>query len=249
MMKPVRSFLLLSIGLLSLLSSCKKSDSTVPYGKMTISISNEVDGQPVAIGPMSYTNAAGNQYSVDLLKYYVSNMKLVKADGSEVSFGNYNLIDASNPASQTFTLDSVQNGDYTAVRFLLGVDGDHNHTGVQEGALDPINGMIWTWKTGYIFFKHEGSFKDSSGATKQVLFHYGTDVALVSITVPINKLTVAGDARKLYLRFNLNKLYDSPRRIDFNVDNNHMSTGPGEVFWISAMAENFANTFQYVKAE
>jgi hypothetical protein len=249
MMKPVRSFLLLAIALVSMLSSCKKSDSTAPYGKLKISIANEVDGKPVVLGPMSYTSPAGNQYSIDLLKYYISNVRLVRPDGSEKAFSNYNLIDASDSTSQSITLDSVQNGDYTAMKFMLGVDQEHNHTIGQSGALDPINGMVWTWSTGYIFFKHEGSFKDSTGATKQLLFHYGTDFALVNMTVPISQLTVAGNERKLYLKFNLNKLYDNPRRVDFNHDNNHMSTSADDAFWISALSENFRNTFQYVKAE
>src|SRR4051812_3638213 len=99
---------------LSLLSSCTKKDpepSVPQYSKLQVSFANEVDGQALGLGPMSYTNAAGNKYSVDLLKYYVTNFTLIKADGTEKNYKNYNLIDASNAASQTFTLDSVLNGE------------------------------------------------------------------------------------------------------------------------------------------
>ena len=250
-MKKFAALLLFALPSLLLLHSCNKKDpdTVAPYAKLSVSFSNEVDGTPVSIGPMSYTNAAGNKYSVSLLKYYISNFTLVKADGSAQAFSNHNLIDAALPASQTFSFDSVANGDYTAVRFNMGVDFEHNHTGAQEGDLDPAKGMIWAWKTGYIFFKHEGDFIDSTGATKSVMFHYGTDFALVTVTVPISKLSISGADRKLFLKFNLNALYANPNRINFNADNNHMSTDAADGPWLTSMGQNFKNAFQFSKAE
>jgi hypothetical protein len=245
-----------AVGLLAsmLFTSCKKEDDkgdpiADPYGKLTVSIANEIDGQPLVFGPMSYTNASGNKYSVDLLKYYVSNFTLVKADGSETNFKNYQLIDASVPSTLSFTLDSVLNGEYTSVKFFLGVDSVRNHTGVQEGALDPVHGMIWTWNTGYIFFKHEGFYQDSTGATRTIVFHLGTDDALTSITVPITKLAIAGNSRKLFLDFNLNSAYTSAvGNMDFNFENFRMS-GRDDFFWIRDMKSNLADAFSYNKAE
>ncbi len=250
-MKSLRlsAALLLSFGLLA---ACNKSDgdATGPSSaKLNVSFSNEAGGQPVALGPLSYTNASGNKYGVDLLKYYVTNFTLVKGDGSERNFKTYNLIDASRPESLSFTLDSVANGDYTAVRFCLGVDSARNHTGAQDGALDPVNGMIWTWSTGYIFFKHEGNYVDASGATRPLVFHYGNDPSLVKVTVPLTKLTVSGKDRRLFLRFNLDSLYAAPNKIDFNSDNNRMSSQRDDFFWLAAMSANFGHAFQYVKAD
>jgi len=233
-----------------LFASCNKDDSPAPYGKVTVSFANEVAGQPLVLGPMSYTNAAGNTYSVDMLKYYVSNFRLVKADGTEQPFTNYELIDASKPETLSFSLDSVINGEFTSLKFMLGIDSSRNHTGAQDGDLDPVHGMIWTWSTGYIFFKHEGSFRDSTGATRQLAFHLGTDNALTSITVPIPKLSVAGDKRKLYLNFDLNRAYNSSAgNMDFNFDNNRMSSGRDDIFWVYAMTANLGAAFHCNKAE
>ena len=138
-MKMIR-FLGVAMLVTAFLFSCKKDDFVVaPFAKLKISFSNEIDGQPIVLGPLNYTNKAGNQYSVDLLKYYVTNFTLVKADGSETNFKNYALIDASDSSKFYFALDSVMNGDYTSIKFLLGVDSAHNHTLVQGGALDPSN--------------------------------------------------------------------------------------------------------------
>ncbi len=230
------------------LSSCKKSSDTPPYAKMQVIFSNEAAGLPVAMDSLKYVNAAGNRYSVGLLKYYITNFTLLRTDSVEKNFRNYDLIDEADPASKTINLDTVKNGDYYAVRFFLGVDYDRNHTGSQDGDLDPSKGMIWTWNTGYIFFKHEGNFVDSIGATRPLAFHYGNDRSLVSVTLPIPKMSVQGVDKKLYIRLNLDSLYGSAARIDFNADNNRMS-GATDLFWLSAMSANFSRAFQYVKAE
>ena len=224
-------------------TACKKEDSGLPYGKMQVTFSNEASGQPIVLGPLNYTNASGNQYSVDLLKYYVTNFTLVKADGTERNFKNYQLVDADNPASLSFTLDSVANAEYTTLKFYLGVDSSRNHTGVQDGALDPVNGMIWIWNTGYIFFKHEGNFKTDTGTTKALVFHYGADFALVPVSIPLSKMKVAGDTKKVTVAFDLNKAYAAPNPINFNYDNNRMSTSRDDVFWLSAMSGNFSGAF------
>ena len=41
-----------------------------------------------------YTNAAGNVYQVDLLKYYLSHFTLIKSDGTEYNLNNHELINA-----------------------------------------------------------------------------------------------------------------------------------------------------------
>lgn len=235
-----------------LFQSCKKdsnSNNTAAYGSMDFRIANTVDGQPITMSAMNYTNAAGNKYRVDLLKYYMTNITLVKADGTEKNYKNYNLIDESDASSKSFTLDSIDNGEYTAVKFYLGVDPDRNHTGVQDGALDPIHGMIWSWSTGYIFFKHEGMFKDGNGNDKSLLYHYGTDKALAIISMPVTKFEIKGNKRTVYVNFNLNKLYANPTTVDFNVDDMHQSTSANDITWINTLRGNFPNAFSVSKVE
>ncbi len=251
-LKSVYRYLTLFASLFLLNSACKKKDksTTTPpvvvpstYGKVSVKVTNEVDGQPITFGTLTYTNASGNNYSITLLKYYITNFTLIKEDSSLTNFGNYSLIDASDSSTCGFTLDSVANGKYKAVRFYLGVDTGHNHSGLQEGALDPINGMIWTWKTGYIFFKHEGNFIDSS-KNKILVYHYGTDPALATIDIPVSMFEVAGNTRTINLKFNLNSLYASPVPVNFSFNNNvRQSTGIDDISWISTLRRNFASAF------
>jgi len=231
--------------------ACKKKNTTTTTpttGTVNIKIENQIDGQNILFNSMNYTNAAGNKYSVSLLKYYISNFVLTKSDGSTFVANNYSLIDASNSSKQGFTISNVPNGNYTSAKFYIGVDKSRNHTGVQDGDLDPMYGMLWTWNTGYMFFKHEGSYKDTLGNTQALIYHYGTDPAYVMIQTPIS-VDVEGNSTTVYLKFNLNNLYKSPYPINFNQYNNQQSTTAADSIWIVQLKANFANTFSFDRAE
>ncbi len=230
--------------------SCKKKETaTMPTtGSITIKIENQVDGQNVAFNNLIYTDAAGNKYSISTLKYYLSNFVFTKTDDSIYSANNYNLIDASYVSKISFTLKNIPNGNYNNLKLGVGVDQSHNHSGVQSDDLDPMYGMIWSWNTGYIFFKHEGSYIDTAGKTQPLIFHYGTDAALATAQMPIS-VDVEGNAKTVYLKFNLNNLYKSPYQIDFNQYNDQQSTTQADSIWIVKFKANFANSFSFDKAE
>jgi hypothetical protein len=238
-------FALCLIGCVLLASCSKKDDPVTPFGSVHFSVSNEVSGQPVAMGPVNYTNAAGNQYSVDLLKYLLSNFTLVKEDGSEQHFSNYVLIDASDPDYLHFDLDSVLNGNYKSIRFYVGVDSAHNHTGLQEGALDPVHGMIWTWNTGYIFFKNEGYFMDSTNTRQHFVQHLGMDMSLSTVTIPLSDFKISGDKKNCTLHFDLNRVYGTSTsgRVDFNDNPVRMSDPRDDAFWMITLRNNFGQAF------
>lgn len=227
--------------------ACKKKTTdgnTDSKGNLTIQFNNLVDGKPLVADELNYTNAAGNKYSVSLLKYYVSNVVLIKDDNTEIPLGNYDLIDGFNPTNfSTVVANGISYGNYTGMRFYLGIDKSRNHTGAQDGDLDPMYNMIWTWSTGYLFMKHEGKFINSNNDTVNVQYHLGTDDALATITVPIT-LDMNSANKKLNILFDLNKMYVAPV-IDFNTDNIIHSTDTADATWIQNMKANAANAFSY----
>ena len=245
-MKTIFSISIVSI--LLVFGNCTRPDKKVPYpasevANVSIKFINQIAGNPIVQSTTYYTNAAGNEFNVDLLKYYVTNVVLVNKNGTEVSLKNYDLIDAFNSAFSTVEATNIPNGEYTSMRFKLGVDKDRNHSGAQDGDLDPMYNMIWSWATGYIFFKHEGYFKDSNGVTVGLALHLGTDSALADVTVPID-LKVEGYARNMDIIFDLNKMYNSPK-IDFDTDNNRMSTRAEDAPWIVNMVQNTNDAFLF----
>ncbi|PWS28975.1 hypothetical protein DHW03_03840 [Pedobacter yonginense] len=159
------------------LTSCKKNDDTVtPDTKSTFTMEfeNQVNGAPLVLNTTSYKNAKGEDFKINIFKYYVSNIKLSKADGTVYLIPeSYFLIDAAKSDSQEITLKDIPTGDYTRVEYTIGVDYARNFAGAQTGALDPTNGMFWTWNSGYIFVKFEGTSPQSTAANNALTFHIG----------------------------------------------------------------------------
>ena len=105
-----------------------------------------------------YVNAGGDHFTVTLFNYYISNIRLKKADGSEyVEPESYHLI-RHGEGKTTFTVSNLPEGNYTSMEFLIGVDAPRNTSGAQTGDLDVSNNMFWDWNQGYVFFKLEGNY-------------------------------------------------------------------------------------------
>ncbi len=162
--------------------SCKDDDEdttptpTAPTsGDVVIDITNVAGTQNVDVtGGTNYTNSFGEVFSVTKLKYYISNVQLL--NNGVVTYTmpeSYFLVDELLPATKLLTLPDVPAGNYTSVRFLIGVDSAKTVSGVQTGALDQANGMFWTWNTGYIAFKLEGFSSSSPLTDTSITYHIG----------------------------------------------------------------------------
>lgn len=236
------------VSLLILISGCKKKATTISNGDLTIAFNTVCDGKTVKAGVFDYINAAGNKYSISLLKYYVTNAILVNDAGEEVKLNNYDLIDAFDPETfSTIEAKEIPCANYTKLKFLLGVDKDRNHNGAQDGDLDPIYNMIWTWNTGYLFLKHEGLYINNTNDTIDIQYHLGTDRGLASIEIPIT-LNMDNSTKKLNIQFDLNKMYNNPV-IDFNTDNIIHSTLASDMPWIDQMTSNTNDVFSFLSQE
>jgi hypothetical protein len=239
----MKQFTLLLMALCTIaISSCRKDVDTKCKSYTRVNVFNVIGENEFHLDS-AYTNGAGEAYNAYMLKYYISHMKLVNENGERVELYGHELIDQSVPTSLQLDQVEIPDGHYTSIEFNLGVDSLNNHSGDQAGDLDPMYGMIWTWNTGYIFFKHEGYFTSSTSGTEQpLIYHYGTDRALVPISLPI-ELHADRSASVINLQFDLNKLYSNPNTIAFTGNNNHQSISTSDIPWINALRANFPNAF------
>ena len=230
-----------------LIFSCKKKDKEISEpqditGGIQVNVSHQVSGQNLQFGAVTFTNPAGNLYSIDLLKYFISNLTLVNQDGTTFNIGKYDLINPQQPSSCLVESSDIPNGTYTSMRFSIGIDSLRNHDITNYADMDPSSGMVWTWSTGYIFFKHEGQYIDSLGQTQSLSFHLGTDLAYTVVQINFSSpLVIDKNTRVINLNFDLNKAYDSPELINFNEHNNQSSVG--EEKWVKKMKANLQNAF------
>jgi hypothetical protein len=222
---------------------------TVATTNLSITFNNTVNGKTISSSDTNYRNAAGNLYTISLLKYYVSNLVLVDENNKEWFAKNYNLINIDELAQNTFLLKGIPTAKYTKMKFILGVDSLRNTTGVQDGFLDPSYGMLWDWNTGYIFFKHEGNYKNKVNEIKPLRFHLGKDLGRGYVEVNLPLVNINGSLSKLFIDFDLNKVYAAQNIIDFNIDNDRQSTAAADTSWMSNMRRNLEKSFTFSKAE
>lgn len=110
--------------------------------------------------------------SISKLKFYVSDVCLKKSGKivyktPEKSY----LIDFENRLNIGFDKNITE--DFDEIQFSIGIDSLTNVSGAMGGNLDPVNGMYWSWQSGYINFKVEGNSEKSSSVHKDFQFHVG----------------------------------------------------------------------------
>jgi hypothetical protein len=124
-----------------------------------IQFKNWVGNKEMKLFDETYTNQFGEPLVITQFRYYISHISYTDA-GNEIVLPEYYLINQEDSLSKIIQLPAA---GIKAISFLIGVDSIKSVSGVQTGSLDPMNGMFWTWNSGYIFAKLEGQ-SDSSNA-------------------------------------------------------------------------------------
>lgn len=235
-------------------SSCKKDVEIKPAcktqidttGFLEIHMANSVGNLPLMLSSTNYVSAANDTFSVDILKYYVSNIQLISTNGDTYTeLESYYLIDQSDPNSLHLMIKKVPAGMYNSITFLLGVDHPRNIAGAQTGALDPMNDMFWGWNTGYIMAKMEGHSPQSSELNHKLAYHIGGHIGkynalrTVNLAFPNSANCTHSHTPILNLNADLGAWFVSPNFSDFNTSS--VVTGITEES--NGIADNYANMF------
>ncbi len=206
------------------LAGCKKDETTPTSqtGELDVEFEHTVGTAPLVLNSRTYTTPAGDQFTVSIFKYYVSNLRLTRTDGTEYAVPeSYYLVNSAASATQHLALKNVPVGDYKALTFTIGVDSARNVSGAQTGALDPSNAMFWSWNSGYIFAKLEGTSPQSQAASNALMFHIG------GFKSPNNTIRTVSPAfptgSQLLVRA------DHSPEIHYNVDVLRMFSGPNTI--------------------
>jgi hypothetical protein len=185
----MKSFIGVAMVALSLSACTKESNGDYDVNKKTevvLEFDNIAGDQQLILNNGSYANVSGEQFTVSLLQYFISNTRLQKTDGTEFIVpqdDSYFLIQEHNPNTRLCSIQ-IPEGEYTTIAFTLGVDSVRSAQPISErtGVLDPANypdghdGMYWSWNSGYIFLKMEGESPAAPadpGGAKKYRFHIG----------------------------------------------------------------------------
>lgn len=178
------------------------------------------------------SDESNDTLQISTFKMYISNIEL--KNGNKLVYkekNSFHLIDFSDPNS-TFIQLTNKNLSFTSIRFQIGVDSSTTVSGVMGGDLDPTKGMYWTWQTGYIHFKLEGKYNNST--VNNFIYHIG------GFQFPTNSLRVVEiqvkDKKNIAIDFQgVNFLEASKNLSIFNV----MSPGKNALDLIDIAAKCF----------
>ena len=232
---------------LLLLSCCCFStlrlEAQAGSGILALHFKNEANGKAVSLGDTIYKNAFGEQYQITKLKYYISNIGF-----SSTGHGTQNIFLADAGLADSIKL-VVPTGSYQKIFFTIGVDSALNNSGAQDGVLDPLRGMFWTWNSGYVYFKLEG-FSAASGADLQRIEHHiggyaGANNASrqIELALPETLYVREGDQRSICIRLNLDAYWKGKNEI--KIASNALIMAPGALAIKSA--ENFPGLFSVIE--
>jgi hypothetical protein len=222
-------------------ASCSDDDSTVNNasgtGKIGIEFDNSYGDNNLILNTQDNTTSANEVLKVSTIKYIVSNIVLTKEDGSTYTYPkseSYFIVDEANAATQILNLTNVPAGNYTKVKFGIGVDKEQFDMGASgQGnflATAQANDMLWSWSAGYKFLAFEGTFTSSSVSTATPFMVHtgqtGTDYNYTEVTLnmPTKALVRPTITPIVHIIADASKIIDGANKIKLS-DNNANGMG------------------------
>ena len=235
----MKSFKLMAIPALAFamtLTACRNNDDAPEKNNVTLHFDNVVGNQALELGK-TYTSNNQN-ITFNEVKYVISNISLVKADGKEVPYNIDNLdkgatvVNLADDKTFDYILTDIPAGNYKEIKLGLGVKKELNTLLDQEKfpKFFKLTGknetkMHWEWGTGYRFIKIEGKYDNNTedfsihtGSTRKNNietdpFVPGVDAFReVTLSLPSNAV-VGTKAPKITIKADFDKLLNGTNKI------------------------------------
>jgi hypothetical protein len=184
-------FLFLALSSVFVITACDDDDAgSALTGEVNVNFLAEFDGNDLAVQSGTYDYPDGSQLKIQLFQYYVSDLALIPADGGEavpladILLVRYNSALDDNLDSYSFA--DVPAGEYTGLRYGLGVSPDLNNMDPSEFAADFVLNEVEFWNANvrYVFAKVEANVDLNANGTfdTPVSYHLGRNDIYTTIT-------------------------------------------------------------------
>jgi len=211
-----------------------------------------VNGEPLTF-KKKYSNSFKESFSVERFKFYFGKARLIAETtkrGVPLEGDEYSLIDFKDSTLCTLRFHT-RPGKYNQLDFLLGVDSIRNTTGAQTGALDPSKGMFWTWNSGYVMAKLEGTSPLSKQPAHVIEYHIGgfrapyNTAREIKMKFPDKQETEITGQRncEVFINVELNSWFDGPNPI--HIAEISTCTTPGEL--AKKISDNYKRMFSITR--
>lgn len=190
--------------------SCEYADQTASF-KLTFKpiVSN---GQPMLINSV-YTDSTGYLMKIELLKFYISQIKLTDTDNNELLVKDVGLIDAQN-GIYSVEFD-VKEGNYNKIKFGIGLDSALNASDPtsfpSSHPLSVYQNTFWSWSTQFRFIMFEGRSDTIIDATQNLnhsfIYHTGTNPLYTTFEKNISINISVDNPHEEIIVLNINQLF------------------------------------------
>ncbi|MDA0316779.1 MAG: hypothetical protein O2906_06370 [Bacteroidetes bacterium] len=121
---------------------------------------------------INFTNAFGNELSIERLRYLISKIKLTKNTGEVITIDEYNLVDLEDANSLNFsTNQTVAVGSYSDISFVFGFTNEDN----TDVTYADLNSATWNVPVmlggGYHYMQMDGKYINSSNVESGYNYH------------------------------------------------------------------------------
>jgi hypothetical protein len=180
-MMKVKNRIKYLILLLLILGACTAKDpDTEPVpetGSISISFNHYCDAAPIDFDIRKYENEAGNEYMVNEIQYFISDVSLHSKDGSTYvisAWKDIHYVDTDIPSTLTWNVfDDIPAGEYEKISFTFGIDEQKNQSLM---FVDPPESLMF-WPEylggGYHYMKLNGKWLDTNQLERPFNFHLG----------------------------------------------------------------------------
>ena len=212
--------------------SCTNGDndnSTTETGQIGLKFDNSYGDNDLILNTQTNTTKNNEVLKINLVKYIVSNIVLTKEDGTTFTYPKSQSYFIANEAAESgykFELTNIPTGDYTKVKFGIGVDKEQWLLGA-SGQGDFVTqaqaeDMLWSWSSGYKFFALEGTFTSPTvPSAVTFMIHTGqTGTAYnyteVTLDLPSKALVRANISPDIHIVTDLSKILDGQNTIQLS---------------------------------
>ncbi len=227
-MKNIQSVFLSALFIVFVFSSCKKDTTATPpestTGTLSLHIHTNADSNEVGNYGDTVVMTSGRKIAVTTAQLYLSNIKLIKTDGSVVD--GPSTIVLVKQGTEVYTIGSVTAGNYKSVRFDVGLSDAVNGSTPSSSDVILNQPSMWFSSTaqpdGFVFVNFQGIIDttDAMTGTDLVPFTYkiGTTWHRITVTMPDQNYTVVPD-QQMYIHMTADyaKLFDG---VQLNVNSN-----------------------------
>ncbi|GHG67146.1 hypothetical protein GCM10012319_09270 [Comamonas sp. KCTC 72670] len=233
-------------------------------GSLELNAAFVFGGTPLTLG-QTYTTSGGASVSFSQVRYWLSNVTLLKQDGSTAALADsYHLMEVINAQSVEGTVDpvtlpanrresvlarAVPAGAYAGIRFSIGVDPTYNdNLSRQSGELHILQNMTsvsWMWFTSYIFTKTHGTFQPAGGAQNTFTWDTGTNANYRTVEFAFDSAVTVNSQKRL----TVNLRADVANLLTSLNPATTPTIGASQGAASTTLSDNFAGMFSVVSVE